>query len=66
MDVEDKLKIDLQCKIITRLEETVKVKELKIIRVATKEADNINIKTEGANVNEYTKTKSMGKNAKYR
>ena len=60
MDVEDDLIITLQCKVITRLEETTKVKELKRSRVATKEEDNINVKVEGENVNEYTKTTKNG------
>ena len=60
MDVEDDLIITLQCKVITRLVETTKVKELKRSRVATKEEDNINVKMEGENVNEYTKTTKNG------
>ena len=60
MDVEDDLIITLQCKVITRLVETTKVKELERSRIATKAEDNINVKMEGENVNEYTKTTKNG------
>ena len=60
MDVEDDLIITLQCKVITRLVETTKVKELERSRIATKAEDNINVKVEGENVNEYTKTTKNG------
>ena len=42
---------------MTRLKETAKVKELEKISVDTKEVDNINVKIEPINENEYTKIK---------
>ena len=42
---------------MTRLKETAKVKELEKISVDTKEVDNINVKIELINENEYTKIK---------
>ena len=57
VDGEEDSKITLQGKIMTRLEETAKVKELEKIIVDTKEVDNINDKIELTNVNESTKAK---------
>ena len=57
VDGEEDSKITLQGKIMTRLEETAKFKELEKIIVDTKEVDNINDKIELSNINESTKAK---------
>ena len=54
VDVEEDPKNKSQGKIMTRLEETAKVKELEKIIVDTKEVDNINDNIELVKVNEYT------------
>ena len=46
VDVEEDSKNTSQGKIMTRLEETAKVKELEKVSVDTKEVDNINDKIE--------------------